>query len=77
MAKTVIENTFEVLAVEFLSIVQAIDYLQFTDKLAAPTKKVYQQIRDIVPVFVEDTPKYNELRKVKEFLLDNNPEVIQ
>jgi histidine ammonia-lyase len=76
MAKTVIENTFEILAVEFLSIVQAIDYLKITDKLALPTNKVYKQIRDIVPVFVEDTPKYSELKKIKEFLLGNNPEVI-
>ena len=77
MAKKVIENSFEILAVEFLSIVQAVDFLQITGKLASPTKKVYQQIRDIVPVFVEDTPRYNELKQVKEFLLDNNPEAIQ
>lgn len=77
IAKTVIDNAFEVLAVEFLAVIQAIDYLEFTEKLAAPTKIVYQQIRNIVPVFVDDTPKYNELRKVKEFLLDNNPEVIR
>jgi len=76
MAKTVVDNTFEILAVEFLSIVQAIDYLKITGKLASPTKKVYQQIRKVVPVFTEDTPKYNELKKVKEFLLENNPKVI-
>ena len=77
MTKKVIENTFEVLAVEFLSIVQAIDYLQITDKLASPTKKVYDQLREIVPVFVDDSPKYRELNMIKEFLLNNNPAAIQ
>ena len=77
MAKKVIDNTFEVLAVEFLSIAQAIDYLQITDKLATPTKNIYNQLRQLVPLFVDDSPKYKELEIIKQFLLNNNPEAIQ
>lgn len=77
MARTVIDNTFEILSIEFLSIMQAIDYLKITDKLATPIKHIYQQVRELVPAFVEDTPKYAELEKIKKYLLDTNPEVIQ
>lgn len=77
MTKKVIENTFEVLAVEYLAIIQAIDYLKVQDKLATATKDIYEKLRAIVPAFVEDTPKYKELKEIKEFLLKNNPEIIK
>ncbi|NOX86383.1 MAG: aromatic amino acid lyase [Chlorobi bacterium] len=77
MTKKVIENTFEVLAVEFLAIIQAIDYLQNSEKLAQRTKDTYSRIREIVPVFTEDAPKYKDLKKIKDFLLNNNPEIIK
>ena len=76
LTKKVIENTFQVLAVEFLAIIQSIDYLNISDELAGTTQKVYQQLREIVPVFTEDTPKYEELKKIKEYLLAFNPEII-
>jgi histidine ammonia-lyase len=77
MAKKVIENTFEVLGVEFLSLIQAIDYLGIQDKLAASTKDIYLRLRQIVPVFSDATPKYKEIDLVKNFLEENNPDVIR
>lgn len=77
MAKKVIENTFEVLAVEFLSIIQAVDFLVIQDKLASPTKDIYDRLREIVPAFSNDTPKYEEIGKVKSFLEQNNPDIIK
>lgn len=76
MTKKVIENTFEVLSVEFLAIIQAVDYLKYQDKLSSPSKDIYHKLRKIVPVFIEDTPKYEELKKIKTFLETNNPEAI-
>lgn len=77
MARKVIDNTFEVMAVEFLSIIQAVDYLNIKDNLASATKDTYLKIRNIVPVFTEDSPKYEDLQKIKHFLLDNNPGIIR
>lgn len=77
MAKKVIDNTFEVLAVEYLSVIQAIDYLGIHDKLATITKDTYENIREIVPVFTEDSPKYEELEKIKQFLLKHDPTIIK
>ncbi len=76
LTKKVIENTFQVLAVEFLAIIQAIDYLKISEDLAGSTLKIYKQIREIVPIFTEDTPKYEELKKIKDYLLAFNPDII-
>lgn len=76
MAKQVIQNTFEVLAIEFLAIIQAVDYLSYEDRLASTTKKIYKELRNIVPVFSEDTPRYTDLEKIKEYLLASTPKII-
>jgi histidine ammonia-lyase len=77
IAKKVIENTFEVLAVELLAVIQAVDYLGIQDKLATPTKKSYNALRAIVPVFSDDTPKYKEIARVKQHLEENNPDLLE
>jgi len=76
MAKQVIQNTFEVLAIEFLAIIQAVDYLSYEDKLASTTNKLYKELRNIVPVFSEDTPRYTDLEKIREYLLASTPKII-
>lgn len=77
MTKKVIENTFEVLAVEFLAIIQAVDYLKIQDKLATSTRNSYDSLRKVVPVFVDDSPKYDDLKKIKDFLLANDPKIVK
>ncbi|MCL2131264.1 MAG: aromatic amino acid ammonia-lyase [Lentimicrobiaceae bacterium] len=71
MAKTVIENAFQVAAIHFIGLVQAVDCLEIQDKLAPETKKHYDQIRQIVPVFSGDKPKYAEIEMVKQFIANN------
>lgn len=68
MCSNVIENTFEVLAIELITIIQAIDALNYQDKLSTSSKKLYDEIRSIVPVFAEDMVMYPYVNKVKEFL---------
>jgi len=77
MAKKVIDNTFEVLSIEFLTIIQAIDYLKIQDKLGEKSREVYDQLREIVPVFINDTPKYEELSKINSYLRKEMPNIIK
>jgi len=72
LTKRVLDNSFSVLAIEMIALIQAVDYLKIEDKLSSVTKDVYRTIRGIVPRFVEDTPKYKELRKVAEYLFNND-----
>lgn len=68
MAKTVIENSFQVMAVQFMGIVQAIDCLEIQEKLSPKSRKVYDEIRAFFPVFKEDTPKYKEIEVMINYL---------
>ncbi len=71
VTKKVIENAFEVVAIELITIVQAVEYLEVQEKVSSETKKMYQNIRKLVPVFKEDVVMYPYVNKVKEFLMDS------
>jgi histidine ammonia-lyase len=66
--KKVIDNSFTVLSIQAMSILQAIDYLNCENKLSSATRSVYQSLRKIFPKFVEDNAKYNDLKSIKKFL---------
>src|SRR5207248_10831374 len=57
MLKKVIDNSFEVLTIQAITILQAIDYLKCQEKLSPATHRVYSSIREIFPKFIEDSPK--------------------
>lgn len=67
----VIENAFEVLSIEIITIVQAIDALEQKDKISSVTKKLYDDVRAIVPEFKEDQVMYPFVQKVKDYLINN------
>lgn len=68
ICSNVIENAFEVLAIELITVVQAIDALQIQDKLSSSSQKSYREIREIIPVFSQDQVMYPFIEQVKEFL---------
>ena len=72
MTKKVIENGFEVVAIELITIVQAIEYLDFKDKVSAKTSAIFNKVREYVPAFKEDVVMYPYVNKVKQYLLENN-----
>ena len=71
MAQKVINNTYEVLAIEFMSILQAIDYLKCEDKLSAISKKLYKEMRALVPVFDKDSIQYVRQKKIIAYLKES------
>lgn len=75
IAKKVIDNTFEVLAIELITAIQAVDYLKFDSKLSDTTKTVFNNLRKIVPRFEKDSVRYNDTNNIKNYILDNYPEV--
>ncbi|UGU15804.1 aromatic amino acid ammonia-lyase [Sinomicrobium kalidii] len=70
ITKKVIENAFEVLAIETITIIQAIEYLDIQDKISSETKKMYCDIRQLVPIFTRDIAMYPYVRKVKDFIMN-------
>ena len=71
MAERVINNTFEVLAVQLVAIAQAIDIDQSYGKLAAASRELYDFVRKSVGVIREDKPHYEDLAKFKAKLLQS------
>lgn len=68
LAKRVIENTYQVLAIEVLSVLQAVDYLNIENRMSSVTREHYSRLRALVPRFEEDTLKYVEIKKIKDYL---------
>jgi len=68
ICRKVIENAFEVLSIEAITIVQAIEYLDFKDKISSSTKELYDEIRKIIPAFSSDMVMYPYLEEVKKYL---------
>ncbi len=64
----VIENSFQVMAIHMMALVQAVDCLKIADRLAPVTRKMYDEVRAIVPLFIDDTPKYKEIEAIINYL---------
>jgi len=73
MTKRVIDNSFEVLAIQMMTILQAIDHAGCEVKLAPATRSFYKELRGIFPKFVADKPKYKDLERVRRFFEQTDP----
>jgi len=71
ITKRVIENAFEVVAIEMITVVQAIEYLKVQEKVSSKTKMMYDAVRNIVPPFKEDLVMYPFVNKVKNYIINH------
>lgn len=69
ITQKVIENGYQVIAIELLTIVQAIEYLEVQNKVSSQTKALYDAVRNVVPSFTEDAVLYPLIKKIKETVL--------
>jgi len=75
LTKKVIDNSFEVLTIQLMSVAQAIDYAGCQSKMAPLTASVYTRIREIFPSFADDQPKYKDMERLKELLEQSEPAI--
>lgn len=68
MAKTVIENSFQVMSIHFMAVAQAVDYLKIQSKLSPKTAKIYSEVRELFPVFTDDKPMYKDIERLVNYL---------
>ncbi|AZQ59416.1 aromatic amino acid lyase [Maribacter sp. MJ134] len=71
ITKKVIENAFEVVAIEMITVVQAIEYLDVKDKVSSKTRKMYDAVRNIVPPFKTDKVMYPYVNEVKNYIINH------
>lgn len=64
----VIENAYIVLAIERITLAQAADFTQETEKLSRSTRAEYSAVRDIFPAVIEDRAFSPEINNVVRLL---------
>ena len=65
----VIENAYEVLAIQAMAIVQAVDALEFKNEVSLGTRAIYDDVREIFPAFTTDRIMYPYVQGVKDYLM--------
>jgi histidine ammonia-lyase len=68
LAHRVVDNSFIVLAIQTMAVMQAIDYLQCLPKLSSNTQKVYDQVRAVTNTITDDRPLHEDIVKLKDLL---------
>ncbi len=68
LTKRVIDNAWQVMSIQYIALAQAIDCLKIADKLAPISRQIYRQVREICPLFIEDTPFYEDIRNIQDLL---------
>jgi histidine ammonia-lyase len=58
----------QVMAIQYIALAQATDCLDIRGKLCEASRQMYDEIRKIQPVIVEDTPFYKEIAAVEEMM---------
>lgn len=72
MCGRVIDNAYEVLAVELVALVQAVDILNISGKLSPASKWLYNGARSLFPFFKEDFAPSQNLQDVKNWMAETD-----
>ena len=74
MTRKVIDNSFEVLAVELGTIIQASYYLDFDDRLSSKSLQNFKILRTLFPKIETDRPLDKELKNICDHIKNNSPQ---
>lgn len=75
LTRRVINNSFEVLVIQMITLLHAVDYLKCQGRMATATKGLYQEINAIFPSFADDAPRYKDIAKVRTYFEKSEPVV--
>lgn len=75
LTRRVINNSFEVLVIQMITLLHAVDYLKCQDRMAAATKGLYEEIVSIFPSFADDAPRYKAIASVRAYFEKSEPVV--
>ncbi len=72
ITKKVIDNAFDVFAIEAIALAQAVDYLKIADKLSSQTRRFYDEMRSITPAVGIDFATYQMQKEVRDYLYNKH-----
>jgi len=72
IARRVIDNGFQVMAIHMMAVCQSIDLLnpEMRSKLSPKTNEVYAYLRSVAPEIKEDRPQFENIRNISAALRD-------
>lgn len=76
ITRKVIDNAFEVLAIQAIAVIQAADCLDIKRSLSPFGFKVYQELRKKCPIIIEDRPIYKTAQTIVNYLKSEDLEII-
>jgi len=75
LTKKVIDNTFQVMAIECVAIAQGVDSLGCKSKMSVAGQRFYETVRKHLATFEDDQPRSKQLGDLAEFLHENDPQI--
>jgi histidine ammonia-lyase len=75
-AKKVVDNVFEILAIQAAAVIQGIDMLGCNDELSTASREIYSGLRNIFPPLKDDRSTRKDLMIVKEFMMFNPLQIL-
>ena len=72
LCRRVVDNAFQVMAIQYIALAQATDCLNLYDKLCDASQAAYDAVRTIQPHIQEDTPFYKEIDRMVRMLKDKS-----
>ncbi len=77
MADKVINNTFQVLAIELMTLSQGFAKLGLEEKASSKTRSILEKIRSILPVFKDDNSLYHQIAELTDYLKNNDIQLVE
>ena len=68
ITRRVIDNAYQVMAIQYMALAQAVDCLGIKESLAPATRNLYDRVRAVVETIVEDRTFYEDIEKVENLL---------
>ena len=68
LALRVVDNSFQVMSVHIMALMQAVDCLKAADRLSDESRTLYRQVRAFFPAFADDTEKHSDMARVEAYL---------
>ena len=72
LCRRVVDNAFQVMAIQYIALAQATDCLNLYDKLCDASRAAYDAVRTIQPHIQEDTPFYKEIDRMVRMMKDKS-----
>ena len=71
LTRRVVDNAFQVMAIQYIALAQAVDCLGIREALAPATRRAYDAVRNLVDTYRDDHPHYEEIARIEALLRDS------